>query len=57
MAVLKNVENKIKLVMVVSSLFLIGCIIVSLGSFFIAKGMVTMPIRKCMYWTATFQSW
>ena len=30
MAVLKNVENKIKLVMVVSSLFLIGCIIVSL---------------------------
>lgn len=37
MAVLKNVENKIKLVMVVSSLFLIGCIIVSLGSFFIGK--------------------
>ena len=32
MAVLKNVENKIKLVMVVSSLFLIGCIIVSLES-------------------------
>lgn len=28
MAVLKNVENKIKLVMIVSSLFLVGCVIV-----------------------------
>ena len=46
MAVLKNVENKIKLVMVVSSLFLIGCIIVSLGSFFIAKGMVDDAHKK-----------
>ena len=40
MAVLKNVENKIKLVMIVSSLFLVGCVIVSLGSIIIAKGMV-----------------
>lgn len=46
MAVLKNVENKIKLVMVVSSLFLIGCIIVSLGSFFIARGMVGDAHKK-----------
>mgnify|MGYP001207779551 CR=1 FL=1 len=57
MAVLKNVENKIKLVLVVSSLFLIGCIIVSLGSFFIAKGMVDDAHKKVYGWTATFQFW
>lgn len=46
MAVLKNVENKIKLVMIVSSLFLIGCVIVSLGSIIIAKGMVDEAHKK-----------
>ena len=46
MAVLKNVENKIKLVMIVSSLFLVGCVIVSLGSIIIAKGMVDEAHKK-----------
>ena len=46
MGVLKNVENKIKLVLVISILFLIGCIIVSLGSIIIAKGMVDDAHKK-----------
>lgn len=46
MGVLKNVENKIKLVLVISILFLIGCIIVSLGSIIIAKGMVEDAHKK-----------
>ena len=50
MAVLKNVENKIKLVMIVSSLFLVGCVIVSLGSIIIAKGMVDEAHKKPSMW-------
>lgn len=46
MAVLKNVENKIKLVMIVSSLFLVGCVIVNLGILIIAKGMVDEAHKK-----------
>lgn len=46
MAVLKNVENKIKLVMIVSCLFLGGCIVISLGSIIIAKGMVDDAHKK-----------
>lgn len=46
MAVLQNIENKIKLVMVISSLFLAGCVIVSLGSIIIARGMVADAQKK-----------
>ena len=46
MAVLKNVENKIKLVMIVSCLFLAGCIVISLGSILIARGMVDDAHKK-----------
>lgn len=46
MAVLKNVENKIKLVLVVSCLFLTGCVVISLGSIVIAKGMVDEAHKK-----------
>lgn len=46
MAVLKKLENKIKLVLIVTSLFLIGCIVVSLGSLFIARGMVADAHKK-----------
>lgn len=46
MAVLKNVENKIKLVLIVSCFFLAGCIIISLGSMLIAKGMVDEAHKK-----------
>lgn len=46
MAVLNNIENKIKLVMIISSLFLVGCVIVSLGSILVAKGMVDEAHKK-----------
>lgn len=46
MAVLKNVENKIKLVMIVSLFFLAGCVVISLGSILIAKGMVDEAHKK-----------
>ena len=46
MAVLKNVENKIKLVMIVSLFFLAGCVVISLGSILIAKGMVDEAYKK-----------
>ena len=38
--VLKNVENKIKLVTIVCTVFLAGCIVISLGSVFTARQMV-----------------
>ena len=38
--VLKNVENKIKLVTIVCPVFLAGCIVISLGSVFTARQMV-----------------
>ena len=46
MAVIKNLENKIKLVMVVSCTFMVGCLIISLGVFFTAKGMVDDAHKK-----------
>lgn len=46
MAVLKNLENKIKLVLIVSCMFLAGCVIISLGSILIAKGMVDDAHKK-----------
>ena len=44
--VIKNLENKIKLVMIVSCLFMVGCMIISLGSIFTAKGMVDDAHKK-----------
>ena len=44
--VIKNLENKIKLVMIICSLFLVGCIIISLGSIWTARGMVTDAQKK-----------
>lgn len=46
MAVLQNLENKIKMVMIISSLFLVGCVVISLGSIFIARGMVSDAHKK-----------
>ena len=40
MSVLKNVENKVKLVTITCGLFLFGCIVISLGSMFTARQMV-----------------
>ncbi len=44
--VIKNLENKIKLVMIICSLFLTGCVIISLGSIWTAKGMVDDAHKK-----------
>lgn len=46
MAVLNNIENKIKLIMIISTLFLVGCVVVSLGSILVAKGMVDEAHKK-----------
>ena len=46
MSVMKNYENKIKLVLIVSVLFMIGCCVISLGSLFVAKGMVDDAHKK-----------
>ena len=45
MAVLKKLENKIKLV-IITSLFLTGCVVISLGSLFVARGMVADAHKK-----------
>lgn len=46
MPVLKNVENKIKLVTFVCILFLVGCIVISIASVFIASNMVKESHKK-----------
>ena len=43
---MKNYENKIKLVLIVSLLFMTGCIVISQGSLFVAKGMVDDAHKK-----------
>ncbi len=44
--VIKNLENKIKLVMIICTLFLIGCIIISISSIWTARVMVTDAQQK-----------
>ena len=44
--VIKNLENKIKLVLIVSCMFMAGCIIIALGAIFTAKGMVDDAHKK-----------
>ena len=44
--VIKNLENKIKLVLILCSLFLVGCIVISLGSILAARGMVDDAQKK-----------
>lgn len=44
--VIKNLENKIKLVLILCSLFLVGCVVISLGSIWTAKGMVNDAQQK-----------
>ena len=39
--VIKNLENKIKLVLIICSLFLVGCIIICISSIWTAKVMVS----------------
>lgn len=44
--VIKNLENKIKLVLILCSLFLIGCVVISLGSIWTAHTMVDDAQKK-----------
>lgn len=44
--VIKNLENKIKLVMIVCCLFMAGCVVISVSSLFMAKGMVDDAQKK-----------
>ena len=44
--VIKNLENKIKLVLIICSLFLVGCVVISLGSIWTARTMVDDAHRK-----------
>ena len=46
MPVMKNYENKIKLVLIVSTLVIISCVFISLGSLFVAQGMVDDAHKK-----------
>ena len=48
--VIKNLENKIKLVGIICSAFLMVCIIISVSSIWTARCMVTDAQQKvCMY--------
>lgn len=44
--VIKNLENKVRLVMIVCSLFIVGCVIISIGSIMAARGMVAESHKK-----------
>ena len=44
--VVKNLENKIKLVMIICSLVILGCVIISIASIWTARGMVTDAQQK-----------
>ena len=44
--VIKNLENKIKLVMILCILFLAGCVVISMGSIWTARTMVDDAQRK-----------
>ncbi len=44
--VIKNLENKIKLVLIVSCLFMAGCVVITVSSLFMAKGMVDDAQKK-----------
>lgn len=44
--VIKNLENKIKLVLIVCGLFLLGCTVISFGVILTARGMVSDAHKK-----------
>lgn len=55
--VIKNLENKIKLVAILCCCFLLGCILICIASIWTARGMVQTPTRKCMSWTVMYLCW
>ena len=46
--VIKNLENKIKLVGIICTAFLVGCVIISVSSIWTARTMVT----DCLLYTS-----
>src|SRR5574344_634831 len=44
--VIKNLENKIKLVTIISSMFLLGCVLISISSIWTARSMVVDAQNK-----------
>ena len=44
--VIKNLENKIKLVGIICTAFLVGCVIISVSSIWTARTMVTDAQKK-----------
>ena len=44
--VIKNLENKIRLVTIICSMFLVGCIVISLSSLWTARSMVSDAQKK-----------
>ena len=46
MAVIRNLENKIKLVLIISSVFMVCCVVVSLGAIFASMKMVNDAHQK-----------
>ena len=46
MSVIKNLDNKIKLVMIVCMMVIGACVVICLGTFFMAKGMVDDAHKK-----------
>ena len=44
--VIKNLENKIKLVMIICTLVIVACVVISISSVLIARGMVSDAAKK-----------
>lgn len=44
--VIKHLENKVRLVMIVCGLFIIGCVVISISSIMVARGMVNDAQKK-----------
>ena len=55
--VIKNLENKVKLVTIICSLFLVGCVLISISSIWTAKNMVVDAQNKIYVLEATYQFW
>ena len=55
--VIKNLENKIRLVTIICGFFLLGCIIISVSSIWTAKTMVNDAQKRSMFWIAMCLFW
>lgn len=52
--IIKNLENKIKLVIIVTSCVIVGCVIISVSSIMAATNMVIDSQKKSTYWMGTY---